>query len=399
MPIEDEALALHAKTRGKISLRSKVPLKTAHDMALAYTPGVAYVSKAVASDASKAYEYTNKGNSVAIVTDGSRVLGLGNIGAEAAMPVMEGKAVLFKALAGVDAYPICLATQDADEIVRVVKAIAPSFGGINLEDIESPKCFDIERRLAEALPIPVFHDDQHGTAVVALAALLNALKIAGRQLESARIVINGAGAAGIAIAKLLVAAGGKNIVCCDSAGAIFAGRATNMNAYKEEVAAMTNAQRVAGSLADVLKGADAFIGVSVPGALKQEMIRSMSHNPVIFALANPVPEIMPDEAKAAGAKIIATGGSNFPNQVNNVLCFPGMFRGTLQVRARRINDEMNLAAARAIASLVEPSEDCFVPAATDRRVARAVAKAVAQAAKRSGVAQLYQPKKNLSHVG
>jgi malate dehydrogenase (oxaloacetate-decarboxylating) len=387
MPIEEEALALHAKARGKIALRCKVPLKTAHDMSLAYTPGVAYVSKAVASDASRAYEYTNRGNAVAIVTDGSRVLGLGNIGAEAALPVMEGKAVLFKALAGVDAYPICLATQDADEIVRIVKAMAPSFGGINLEDIESPKCFGIEQRLADALPIPVFHDDQHGTAVVALAALLNALKLAGKRLESARIVINGAGAAGIAIAKLLVTAGGGNIVCCDSAGAIFAGRATNMNQYKEEVAAITNAQRVAGSLADVLKGADAFIGVSVPGALTQAMIRSMSQNPVIFALANPVPEITPDEAGAAGARIIATGGAG-ANMVNNVLCFPGMFRGALRVRARRINDEMKLAAAHAIAALVEPSEDCFVPAATDRRVARAVAKAVALAAKKSGVVQL-----------
>ncbi|VVB59722.1 NAD-dependent malic enzyme [uncultured archaeon] len=383
MNYAEESLKMHAKAKGKMETKSKVPLKTADDLALAYTPGVAAVSMAIAKDVKKVYDYTIKQNSVAIVTDGSRVLGLGNIGPEAALPVMEGKAILFREFGGIDAFPICLATQEMEKIIEAVKIIAPAFGGINLEDIDSPKCFEIEARLKKELNIPVMHDDQHGTAVVILAGLINALKLSGRKIETARIVINGAGAAGNAAVKLLVLAGAKNIIVCDSKGAIYSGRKKHVDKYKEQLASITNPAKFSGSLADAMKGADVFIGVSAPNIVNQEMVKSMAKNPVIFALSNPLPEIMPEEAKSAGAKIIATGRSDYPNQINNVLAFPGIFRGALDARAKEISDDMKLAAAHAIAGLVTDAElrdDYIIPSALDKRVAKAVAEAVKGAA-------------------
>ncbi|MEM7825119.1 MAG: malic enzyme-like NAD(P)-binding protein [Candidatus Aenigmatarchaeota archaeon] len=388
MSLKEEALEFHKK--GKIEIKSRVSVKNNKDLALAYTPGVAEVSKEIFSDKSKVYDYTSKWNNVAIVTDGSRVLGLGNVGPEAALPVMEGKAILFKLFANVDAFPICLATQDTEKIIEIVKNIAPSFGGINLEDIATPKCFEIEERLKKELDIPVFHDDQHGTAVVVLAGLINALKIVNKDIENVRIVVNGSGAAGIAISKILISSGAKNIILCDTHGAIYEGRTENMNKYKEQISKITNREKFSGSLNDVIKGADVFIGVSTAGVLTKEMVRSMSSDAIVFALSNPVPEIMPDEAKEGGARIIATGRSDFPNQINNVLCFPGMFRGALDVRARMINEEMKFAAAKAIADLVKDQldEKYIIPNATDPNVSKSVAHAVADAAIKTNVAKL-----------
>ncbi|HHY60166.1 MAG TPA: NAD-dependent malic enzyme [Clostridia bacterium] len=390
MSVRERALELHAKHRGKIEVISKVPLKTVEDLSLAYTPGVAEPCKEIHRDQELVYEYTARGNMVAVVTDGTAVLGLGNIGPEAAYPVMEGKALLFKNFAGVDAFPICLATTDVDKIVETVKLLAPTFGGINLEDIAAPNCFEIERRLKEELDIPVFHDDQHGTAVVATAALINAIKIVNKKLSDLKIVINGAGAAGIAITKLLLSLGVGEIILCDRQGAIYEGREAGMNPAKEEIARVTNRDRLQGSLADVIKGADVFMGVSGPNMVTKEMVASMKE-PIIMAMANPVPEIMPADAAEAGARVVCTGRSDFPNQVNNVLAFPGIFRGALDVRARDINDEMKLAAAYAIAGLIPEAElrpDYVIPSAMDERVAPAVAKAVAKAAQDSGVARL-----------
>ena len=378
------SLELHAAHRGKISVESKVPLATRDDLSCAYTPGVAEPCRAIAADPAAAYTYTGKGNAVAVVSDGSAVLGLGNIGAAAAAPVMEGKCVLFKGFGGVDAYPICLDTQDTEEIIRCVKAIAPVFGGINLEDISSPRCFEIEARLEAELDIPVFHDDQHGTAVVVTAALTNALRLTGRTFEGARVVLSGPGAAGTAITKMLMAAGVRDIICCDRTGALVPGRA-KMDAHKAELAEETNPRRFAGTLAEALVGADVFIGVSGPGIVTQDMVRSMAANPIVFAMANPVPEIMYEDAVAAGAAVVGTGRSDTPNQINNVLCFPGLFRGALDARARDITREMKLAAARAIAGLVTDEElraDYIIPSALDPRVAPAVAAAVAAASVR-----------------
>ena len=372
-----QSLVLHKKHHGKLAIVSKVPLKTRDDLSIAYTPGVAEPCREIAKDKSKAYDYTIKANTVAIVTDGSRVLGLGNIGPEAALPVMEGKAILFKEFGDVDAFPICLATQDIDEIVETVKRIAPVFGGINLEDIEAPKCFEVENRLRKELDIPVFHDDQHGTAIVVLAGLLNALKGMRKRMEDVRIVVNGAGAGGNAIAKMLVTAGARHVLSCDRAGVIYRGRKEHMTPYKEELAMATDKR----TLTDAMHGADVFIGISAPGIVTEAMIRSMAKDAIVFAIANPVPDIMPDIAKRAGARIIATGRSDFPNQVNNVLAFPGVFRGALDARARQITDKMQLAAARALASLVrKPSENYIIPSALDKKVAHAVAKAVKDAA-------------------
>ena len=376
-----ESLKLHAAHRGKIAVESKVPLETRDDLSTAYTPGVAEPCRAIAADPAAAYTYTGKGNAVAVVSDGSAVLGLGNIGAAAAAPVMEGKCVLFKRFGGVDAYPICLDTQDTEEIIRCVRAIAPVFGGINLEDISSPRCFEIEARLEAELPIPVFHDDQHGTAVVVTAALTNALKLTGRTFEGARVVLSGPGAAGTAITRMLLAAGVRDIVCCDRTGALVPGRA-KMDAHKAELADATNPRRFAGTLAEALVGADVFIGVSGPGIVTRDMVRSMAPSPIVFAMANPVPEIMYEDALAAGAAVVGTGRSDMPNQINNVLAFPGIFRGALDARARNITPEMKLAAARAIAGLVTDGElraDCIIPGALDSRVAPAVAAAVAAA--------------------
>ncbi len=372
-----QSLVLHKKHRGKLAIVSKVPLKTRDDLSIAYTPGVAEPCLEIAKDRSKAYDYTIKSNMVAIVTDGSRVLGLGNIGPEAALPVMEGKAILFKEFGDVDAFPICLATQDIDEIVETVKRIAPVFGGINLEDIEAPKCFEVEDRLRKELDIPVFHDDQHGTAIVVLAGLLNALKVVKKRLQDVTIVVNGAGAGGSAIAKMLVTAGARHVLSCDRAGVIYQGRKEHMILYKEELAMATDKR----TLAEAMHGADVFIGISAPGIVTEAMVRSMAKDAIVFAIANPVPDIMPDIAKRAGARIIATGRSDFPNQVNNVLAFPGVFRGALDARARQITDKMQLAAAYALAGLVRtPSENYIIPSALDRKVARAVAKAVKDAA-------------------
>jgi len=379
MDYAEESLKLHEKNRGKIALQIKVPLKNRDDLSLAYTPGVAEPCRRIAADKEAVWKYTSRGNSVAVVTDGSAVLGLGNIGPEAGLPVMEGKAILFKEFGGVDAYPICLATQDVDEIVAAVKAIAPTYGGINLEDISAPRCFEVERRLREALDIPVFHDDQHGTAVVVLAGLMNAAKVTGRVLTDMKIVISGAGAAGTAIAKMLLSAGVKKILVCDRSGILVSSR-DDLNGAKRELAAATNPDAESGSLADAMAGADAFVGVSGPGIVSTEMVRSMSDKPIVFALANPTPEITPDEAKAGGAAVIATGRSDFPNQVNNVLAFPGIFRGALDIRARDITQEMKLAAAHALADYVkEPTFDHIIPDALDRGVTTAVAEAVRQA--------------------
>lgn len=391
MSLREEALHMHLIHKGKLESKSKVPVRNAKDLSLAYSPGVAEPCKAIYDDKNKVYDYTMKGNMVAVVSDGTAVLGLGNIGPEAALPVMEGKAVLFKSFAGVDAFPICLNTTDVDKIVETVKLLEPTFGGINLEDIAAPNCFVIEERLKKETNIPVFHDDQHGTAIVTVAGLVNALKLTGKQMSNIKVVANGAGAAGIAIIKLLYRYGVRDIIMCDSKGAIFEGRAFGMNNVKAEVAKYTNRDRAEGTLADVIMEADVFIGVSVEGSLTKEMIVTMKQDPIIFAMANPNPEIMPSEAKEAGAMVIGTGRSDFPNQVNNVLAFPGIFRGALDVRATHINEQMKIAAVEAIASLISSEEltaDYVIPAPFDARVAPAVAAAVAKAAMETGVARL-----------
>ncbi|HHX25354.1 MAG TPA: NAD-dependent malic enzyme [Firmicutes bacterium] len=382
---------MHRTHRGKIEVVSKTPLRNKQDLSLAYTPGVAEPCKEIHACPDKVYEYTCKGNMVAVVSNGTAVLGLGDIGPAAGMPVMEGKAVLFKTFAGVDAFPICLNTKDPDEIVNVVKCLEPVFGGINLEDISAPACFEIEAKLKDMLNIPVFHDDQHGTAIVSCAAMVNALKLVSKSASEVRVIVNGAGAAGIAVTKLLMTLGVKDVVLCDSKGAIFEGRTYRMNPYKEEIAKVTNPHKLQGQLADVIKGADVFIGVSVAGCLTREMVAGMAEDAIVFAMANPVPEIMPDEAKAAGAKVIATGRSDFPNQINNVLAFPGIFRGALDARAKAINEDMKLAAVYAISDIITDEElnaDYIIPGPFDERVAPAVAAKVAQAAESSGVARV-----------
>lgn len=383
------SLEEHYKWAGKISYSPKMEIKNKHDLSLAYTPGVAQPCLEIEKDADKSFELTGRGNLVAVITDGSAVLGLGDIGPEAAMPVMEGKCVLFKALGGVDAVPLCVRTQDVDEFVRAVSLLTGSFGGINLEDIAAPRCFEIERKLKEVSDIPIFHDDQHGTAVVVLAAMINALRVVGKRLEDVRVVTCGAGAAGIAIIKLLISVGLKDVIMCDREGAIYEGR-VGLNPAKEEIAAITNREKRSGSLADVICGADVFIGVSSPNTVTPEMVRSMAGKPILFPMANPTPEIMPDLALEAGAAVVGTGRSDFPNQINNVLAFPGIFRGTFDARAGDINDEMKIAAAGALSALVSENElnaEYILPAAFDERVAPSVAAAVAQAARDSGVAR------------
>lgn len=391
MSLREDALKLHRDNRGKLEVTSKVEVKDQAGLSLAYTPGVAEPCKEIHKDPEKVYEYTAKGNMVAVVSDGTAVLGLGNIGAPASLPVMEGKAVLFKSFAGVDAFPICLNTADADKIVEIVSMMEPSFGGINLEDIAAPACFEIERRLKEKVSIPVFHDDQHGTAIIVLAALINAIKIVGKILESLVVAMNGSGAAGVAIAKILLSAGVKDVIMCDRNGIIHKNRTEGMNWAKEEMAQVTNKGNKTGTLADALAGADVFIGVSTANIVTEEMIKSMNKDPIVFAMANPVPEIDPDLAKKAGARIVGTGRSDYPNQINNVLAFPGIFRGALDVRATDINEEMKLAAAYALSGIIPESElkeDYIIPKAFDPRVAPAVAKAVAKAAIDSGVARV-----------
>jgi malate dehydrogenase (oxaloacetate-decarboxylating) len=382
---------MHRINKGKLESKSKVPVQNAHDLSLAYSPGVAEPCKDIYEKPELVYEYTMKGNMVAVVSDGTAVLGLGNIGPEAALPVMEGKAVLFKSFAGVDAFPICLNTTDVDKIVETVKLLEPTFGGVNLEDIAAPNCFVIEERLKKEANIPIFHDDQHGTAIVTVAGLVNALKLIDKKMTEIKVVANGAGAAGIAIIKLLYSYGVRDIIMCDTKGAIYEGRPQGMNTVKAEVAKFTNRDNLSGSLAEVIIGADVFIGVSVAGALTKEMVASMNPDSIIFAMANPVPEIMPEEAKEAGAKVVGTGRSDFPNQVNNVLAFPGIFRGALDVRATHINEKMKVAAVEAIANLISPDElsaDYVIPGPFDPRVAPNVAAAVAKAAMETGVARI-----------
>ena len=389
MDYAKESLRLHQEWRGKIEVIATVPVESRDDLSLAYTPGVAQPCLEIQRDPDKSYELTRRHNLCAVITDGSAVLGLGDIGPEAGMPVMEGKCVLFKAFGGVDAFPLCVKTQDVDEFVNAVYLLSGSFGGINLEDIAAPRCFEIERKLKERCDIPTFHDDQHGTAVITLAGLTNALKVVGKKKEDVRIVTSGAGAAAVSIVKLLLSAGYRHITMCDRAGAICAGR-EGLNWIKEEMAQSTNLDRRSGTLADMLAGADVFIGVSAPGTVTTEMVRSMAQDPIIFACANPTPEIFPEEAKAGGAAVIATGRSDFPNQINNVLAFPGIFRGTFDVRARDINEEMKMAAAEALADLIsqeELSAEYIIPKAFDKRVGPAVAQAVARAARQSGVAR------------
>lgn len=378
MTNDEKALELHRQWNGKISTEPKAHVRTREDLALAYTPGVAAPCRVIAKDPAEVYHYTLKANTVAVVSDGSAVLGLGNIGPEAAMPVMEGKAVLFKEFGGINAFPICLDTQDPDEIVAVVKAIAPTFGGINLEDISAPRCFEIEERLKKELDIPVFHDDQHGTAIVVLAGIINALKVVGKKKEDCKIVVNGAGSAGVAITKLLLRYGFKDITMCDKSG-ILSKKSKDLNWMQEKMMEVTNLSGQTGSLADALRNADIFVGVSAPGIVSQDMVRSMNHDAILFAMANPTPEIMPDLAKEAGARVVGTGRSDFPNQVNNVVAFPGIFKGALEAHAREITEEMKLAAAEAIASLVpedQLSEDNIMPEAFDPKVSEMVAKAV-----------------------
>lgn len=390
MNYADQSLKLHYQWQGKLDIVPKMSIQTKDDLSLAYTPGVAQPCIEIQKDPDKSYELTGRANTVAVITDGTAVLGLGDIGPEAGMPVMEGKCVLFKAFGGVNAVPLCLRTKDVDEFVRTVALLAGSFGGINLEDISAPRCFEIERRLKEICDIPIFHDDQHGTAIVVLSAMINALKIVGKRMEDIKVVTSGAGAAGIAIIKLLISMGLQNVIMCDRTGAIYQGR-ENLNPAKEEIAAITNQNREAGSLRDVIRGADVFIGVSSPGTVTPEMVKSMAPNPILFPMANPTPEIMPDEALAAGAAVVGTGRSDFPNQINNVLAFPGIFRGALDVRASDINDEMKLAAAYALAGLVSPEElskDYIIVPAFDPRVGPTVAHAVAEAAKKSGAARI-----------
>lgn len=390
MDYASESLKRHYDWKGKIEVVCRCPLEDKDDLSLAYTPGVAQPCLEIQKDVNKSYELTRRSNLVAVVTDGTAVLGLGDIGPEAGMPVMEGKCALFKAFGGVDAVPICVRSKEVDDIVKTVSLIAGSFGGINLEDISAPRCFEIEEKLKETCDIPIFHDDQHGTAVVTLAALLNALKLTGKKMEEIKVVTSGAGAAGIAIIKLLIAMGLKNVILCDRKGAIYEGR-EGLNKEKEEMAKITNRNHEAGTLEEVLKGADVFIGVSAPGCVTQDMVRSMNENPILFPMANPTPEIMPDLAKEAGAAVVGTGRSDFPNQINNVLAFPGIFRGALDVRASEINDEMKIAAAKAIASFVTDdllSADYIIPSALDKNVATAVAEAVAKVAKETGVARI-----------
>ncbi len=391
MDYAKESLRLHEEWKGKIEVIATAPVKTKEDLSLAYTPGVAQPCLEIQKDVNKSYELTRRHNMCLVVTDGTAVLGLGDIGPEAGMPVMEGKCVLFKAFGGVDAFPMCIKSKDVDTIVETIYQVSGSFGGVNLEDIAAPRCFEIEKKLKERCDIPIFHDDQHGTAVITLAGLMNALKVVNKKMDEIKVVMNGAGAAAIAIAKLLMSSGVKNIVLCDRKGAIYQGRQEGMNPIKEEMAKVTNLEKKAGSLADMLVGADVFIGVSAPGAVTTEMVKTMNKDAIIFACANPTPEIFPDEAKAGGAAVIATGRSDFPNQVNNVLAFPGIFRGTFDVRASDINDEMKIAAAQALADLIsddELSADYIIPAAFDEKVGPAVAKAVAEAARKSGVARL-----------
>ncbi len=385
-----ESLKLHYQWKGKLDIVPKMPVATKEDLSLAYTPGVAQPCLEIQKDLNKSYELTGRWNTVAVVTDGSAVLGLGDIGPEAGMPVMEGKCVLFKAFGDVDAIPLCVRTQDVDEIVKVVTLLAGSFGGINLEDIAAPRCFEIERKLKASCDIPIFHDDQHGTAVVVLGAMLNALKLTGRKLDGVSVVTNGAGAAGVAIIKLLMALGLKDVVMCDRQGAIYKGR-SGLNSEKQEMANISNLHNKKGSLADVIKGADIFIGVSAPGTLTEDMVRSMAKDPILFPMANPIPEIMPDLAKKAGAAVVGTGRSDFANQINNVLAFPGIFRGTFDVRASDINDAMKIAAGRALAGLIPEKEltaEYIIPAPFDPRVRNAVAEAVKKAARESGVARI-----------
>ncbi len=391
MNINEEALKLHEENKGKIEVISKTEVKDMHDLAVVYTPGVAEPCRKIHENINDVYKYTSKGNMVAVVSDGTAVLGLGDIGPEAALPVMEGKAVLFKHFANVDAFPICLATKDPDKIVEAVTLIAPSFGGINLEDISAPRCFEIEERLKKILDIPVFHDDQHGTAIVVLSGLINALKVVGKDLDKIKVVVNGAGASAIAVLKFIMSAGVKNAILCDSKGIIYEGRKENMNPVKEKMSKITNKDKIKGTLADAIKGADVFLGLSVAGALKPEMVKTMAKDSIIFAMANPTPEIMPDIAKKAGARIICTGRSDFPNQVNNCLGFPAIFKGALKVRASQINEEMKLAAAQALASLIsedELSDDNVIANAFDPRVVEVESEAVANAAIKTGVARI-----------
>ncbi|HCL4439015.1 TPA: NAD-dependent malic enzyme [Clostridium botulinum] len=386
----EESLKLHEDNRGKIEIKSKMEVKTRDDLSLAYTPGVAEPCRKIHENEENVYKYTSKGNMVAVVTDGTAVLGLGDIGPKAGLPVMEGKALLFKEFANVDAFPICLDTKDVDEIVKTVKLIAPGFGGINLEDIGAPRCFEIEEKLKKELDIPVFHDDQHGTAIVVLAGVINALKVVNKKIEDIKVVVNGAGAAGTAITKLLLSLGVKNLIVCDKVGILYKG-IENVDDAKKELSKVTNPENIKGTLADALIGADVFIGVSAPGIVSKDMVKTMNKDSIIFAMANPTPEIMPDLAKEAGAKVIGTGRSDFPNQVNNVLAFPGIFKGALDVRAKEINEEMKIAAAYAIASMIKDedlNEDNVIPYALDKFVADNVAKAIKEAARKSGVARV-----------
>ena len=391
MDYAKESLRLHGEWKGKIEVVTRVPVENKDDLSLAYTPGVAQPCLEIQKDVNKSYELTRRWNMCLVVTDGSAVLGLGNIGPEAGMPVMEGKCVLFKAFGDVDAFPLCIKSNDVDEIVNTIYMISGSFGGVNLEDISAPRCFEIEKKLKEKCDIPIFHDDQHGTAIITLAGLTNALKVVRKKKEDVHVVMNGAGAAAISIARLLLTAGFKNITLCDRKGAIYEGRPEGMNPIKDEMSKVTNLDKKAGSLADMLVGADVFIGVSAPGAVTTEMVKTMNKDAIVFACANPTPEIFPDDAKAGGAKVVSTGRSDFPNQINNVLAFPGIFRGAFDVRAKEINDEMKLAASEALANLIadeELSPEYIIPKAFDKRVGPAVAKAVAEAAKRTGVARI-----------
>ena len=391
MDYAKESLRLHKEWKGKLEVVTRVPVANKDDLSLAYTPGVAQPCLEIQKNIDASYDLTRRWNMCLVVTDGSAVLGLGDIGPEAGMPVMEGKCVLFKEFGGVDAFPLCIKSHDVDEIVNTIYLISGSFGGVNLEDISAPRCFEIEKKLKEKCDIPIFHDDQHGTAIITLAGLTNALKVVGKKKEEVHVVMNGAGAAAISIARLLLKAGIKNITLCDRKGAIYEGRPEGMNPVKDEMSKVTNLEHKAGSLADMLKGADVFIGVSAPGAVTVDMVKTMAKDAIIFACANPTPEIFPDDAKAGGAKVIATGRSDYPNQINNVLAFPGVFRGAFDVRAKDINDEMKIAAAEALAGLItdeELSPDYIIPKAFDKRVGPAVAKAVAEAAKKTGVARL-----------
>ena len=391
MDYAKESLRLHEEWKGKIEMISRVPVATKDDLSLAYTPGVAQPCLEIQKDVDKSYDYTRRHNMCLVVTDGSAVLGLGDIGPEAGMPVMEGKCVLFKAFGDVDAVPLCIKSHDVDEIVRTIYLISGSFGGVNLEDISAPRCFEIEKKLKEICDIPIFHDDQHGTAVITLAGLTNALRVVGKKKEEVKIAVNGAGAAAISITRLLLSAGFTDVTLCDRTGIIYEGREQGMNPIKEEMAKITNREKKQGTLSDAVRGADVFIGVSAPGVLTGDMVRTMAKDPIIFACANPTPEIFPEEAKEAGARVIATGRSDYPNQINNVLAFPGIFRGTFDVRASDINDEMKIAASKALASLIsdeELSEEYIIPKAFDPRVGKAVAAAVAEAARKSGVARL-----------